>query len=139
MNIEKIKPNVATATLCCAGNVFIVAFGIFLVYRPLFMSLELWRLLSICVAISIGSLLAMYIFMTMIDVGRNATGNRTIVNWAISGALSDSLFLILFFSFYLIGGSLRDVLIYAVIAKGICLTGSVMYSLFSKKSAMNND
>src|SRR5687768_978522 len=47
MSLEKIRPTNATTIVICIGTVFSVLLSIFLLNRPLFLSLELFKLLAV--------------------------------------------------------------------------------------------
>lgn len=87
MNLEKLKPNVAVAIgFCCAVPVSIM-FMIFLFDRPLFMSLDLWRLLIVGIGLSIPVLMLGYLLVLENDPNPNEeiTDQERIQFWAGAG------------------------------------------------------
>lgn len=53
MNLEKLKPSVASTIVYCFGIFFLVVVAIFLLNRPLFFTLNMWQMIGIGVGISI--------------------------------------------------------------------------------------
>jgi uncharacterized protein YacL len=73
MNIEKLKPTVATTLVCCLGVFFITVLPFFLLNRTLFFTLNSWQLTGIGIGLAIPILIVSFLILT---IGRNYTQNE---------------------------------------------------------------
>jgi hypothetical protein len=67
MNLEKLRMPAAIMIVAAITNIFTVAFSIFLLQRQLFYSLDLWRMLTISVAIALPCMLGAFMVFSMIE------------------------------------------------------------------------
>lgn len=128
MNIEKIKPTVATTIVNCVGLFSIVILSFFLLNRPLFFVLNLWQLVAIGLGLSI-PILALYTFIMSISSNRTKETDDDIMR-ILSGASLSGMFImtLLLFISYLIGLSLKT---YYCIFFIICFTLALGSSISS--------
>jgi amino acid transporter len=84
INLEKIKPTIATAILLCCSNVFIVVLSVFLLNRALFFQLNLWQMLGITVGIPFPFLIANWTAITLGDELEKSDDSE-VKKWAVSG------------------------------------------------------
>jgi len=73
MNIEKLKPTVATTLVCCIGVFFVIVLSFFLLNRTLFFQLNSWQITGIGIGLAIPILAFYFLILT---TGRNYTQNE---------------------------------------------------------------
>lgn len=86
--IWKLKPTKAATIILCCSNVFIVFVSIFLLNRTLFLSLNLWQLLGICLGITCPSLAALSVFFGLLNQEEDSfidKDERETKRWAFAG------------------------------------------------------
>lgn len=106
MNIEKLKPTVATTLVCCLGVFFITVLSFFLLNRPLFFILNSWQITGIGIGLAIPILIVSFLILT---IGRNYTQNDEATPKYVYGAALFANFImsIALITCYLISTSLK--------------------------------
>lgn len=70
MDIVNLRPSKASTLAFCFGNVFVVGLSFFLLDRKMYMTIDLRRLLGVCVGISVPMLLANGYIGVLLRIGQ---------------------------------------------------------------------
>lgn len=118
MNLEHLKPSAASTICICIVMVFSNGLAIFLLNRPLFIALDIWRLLGICIGFAgpilfCGALL--FSFYPDDYPGSPDAENVEARTWAGGAGLAATIFNSILFCCYLGHTSLRTFYIMLVV------------------------
>jgi hypothetical protein len=129
ISLEKLKPTKAVGIILAISQLSVVFLSIFLLNRPLFLSLDLWQLLGISIGITAPSLFCFAIFYTLVFKSVEIPTDkeeREAMRWTFAGYLGTPLWAMGLFYCYLIKLPLKHFCTGMVISHILLVLASIL-------------
>lgn len=136
INLEKLKPTKAVGIILSISQISVILLAIFLLNRPLFLLLNLWQLLGVCIGIASPSLFAFSIFYTLaftIDEVPRDKDEREAIRWTFAGYMGTPIWAVGLLLSYLLELPLRQFCIAMVIGHGLLVITAVLIGFIRDK------